>query len=307
MVDKGAFLVKVEEIAAEEPSYRSGGSGTDGTCDCIGLIIGAIRRAGGSWTGTHGSNYSARSEMVDLLRANGAVDLSVGEVVYKAHEPGESGYKLPAKYRTGGRSYNGDLRDYYHVGVVESVSPLRIRHMTTPKPKLDTKLGKWAWHGKLMKINYGSDGEDSGGKPSGDEEDHGMQAATVWSANGGKVKLRASKVTGTAGYRLYDELPVGTAVEVVARGDQWTQVNYGRRKGWYIQTVFLVFGETTIAPGEGQEDPAADGADDGAAGDIAGSDPVTITLQVDRDKAAILLQLLDALVMQLAEATGGRG
>ena len=57
-----SFLEKIREIASENPKYRSGGSGKDGTCDCIGLIIGAIRRAGGSWPGTHGSNYAARYE-----------------------------------------------------------------------------------------------------------------------------------------------------------------------------------------------------------------------------------------------------
>ena len=36
-----AFLEQLETICALKPEYRSGGSGTDGTCDCIGLIIGA--------------------------------------------------------------------------------------------------------------------------------------------------------------------------------------------------------------------------------------------------------------------------
>ncbi len=300
MVEKSVFIAKAEEIAAEEPSYRSGGSGSDGTCDCIGLIIGAIRRAGGNWNGTHGSNYSARSEMVDLLRANGAADLQPGEVVYKAYEPGEKGYNLPGKYREGGSAYNGDLHDYYHVGIVESVEPLRIRHMTTPKPKMDTKLGKWAWHGKLRKISYGG-GEDT---PSGDEEGQDTQKATVWSANGKPVKLRASKISGTAGYRLYDELPVGTTVEVVERGDSWTRVNYGRRVGWYMQTVFLVFSDVVI---EIPEDEAAIQAADTEAGEDLSDNSVTISLRIDRDKVALLLQLLDAMESQLSGVTGGAG
>lgn len=35
-----AFLEQLETICATKPDYRIGGSGTDGTCDCIGLIIG---------------------------------------------------------------------------------------------------------------------------------------------------------------------------------------------------------------------------------------------------------------------------
>ena len=43
------FLEKLREIAAENPKYRSGGSGKDGTCECIGLLLG--RSAGPAATG----------------------------------------------------------------------------------------------------------------------------------------------------------------------------------------------------------------------------------------------------------------
>ena len=42
MVHMQSWLNKVDEIAAEGPSYKLGHDGSDGTCDCIG----AIRRAG---------------------------------------------------------------------------------------------------------------------------------------------------------------------------------------------------------------------------------------------------------------------
>ena len=54
MVTLEAFLSGVAKIKSEAPTYRAGGDGSDGTCDCIGLVIGAIRRAGGGWAGTHG-------------------------------------------------------------------------------------------------------------------------------------------------------------------------------------------------------------------------------------------------------------
>ena len=49
-----AFREQLETICATKPDYRIGGSGTDGTCDCIGLIIGAVRRfrALPGWRGT---------------------------------------------------------------------------------------------------------------------------------------------------------------------------------------------------------------------------------------------------------------
>ena len=150
MISKELFLAKVEEIAAESPSYRIGGTGADGTCDCIGLIVGAIRRAGGSWSGLKGTNYTARNELISLRPISGNADLTIGDVVFKAREPGEAGYD--AKTIQGRYASSPDKRDYYHIGVVLSVYPLRIRHMTTPSVKLDTSLGKWRFHGWLKKI-----------------------------------------------------------------------------------------------------------------------------------------------------------
>ncbi len=142
------FLYWVEEIAGEKPAYRSGGSGKDGTCDCIGLVIGALRRAGGSWPGIHGSNYAARNETDSLSEIRSPADLSVGELVYKHRRPSGKGYSLPARYRSG-----SDLNDYYHVGIVMSVKPLKIRHMTSPGMQLDSRLGEWSHHGWCRRVS----------------------------------------------------------------------------------------------------------------------------------------------------------
>ncbi len=142
VISLNEFLAAVEEIAAENPSYRKGGSGFDGSCDCIGLIIGALQRCGGKWNGIHGSNWAARNATNGLKRIVSNADLEVGEIVFKAKAPGQSGYDLPDRYKK-----DPDQNDYYHVGVVLSVYPLRIRHMTTPSAKVDTKIGAWSHHG----------------------------------------------------------------------------------------------------------------------------------------------------------------
>lgn len=36
------FFSAVDAIQTEAPTYRSGGKAADGTCDCIGLIIGVL-------------------------------------------------------------------------------------------------------------------------------------------------------------------------------------------------------------------------------------------------------------------------
>ena len=63
--------------------------------------------------------------------------------------------------------------------------------------------------------------------------------ATVWAENGKPVKMRSRPSTGC---NLYDELPVGSEVEIVRYADNWCKVNHGIRKGWYIMTKFLGLG-----------------------------------------------------------------
>lgn len=223
MVRVREFLTRVEQIAAEEPRYQHGHDGSDGLCDCIGLIIGAIRRAGGQWRGMHGSNYAARSEIRKLRPIKSAADLRPGEAVFKAYKPGTGGYNLPARYDPGGSSYNGDLNDYYHVGVVVSVNPLRIRHMTTPKPKLDTDLGKWAYHGELIKVEYAGEVEPMG------------QVIISGGNTAAPVRLRKAASTGSA---ILAEIPQGAAAELVQAAGSWSKILYNGVVG-YVMSEFV--------------------------------------------------------------------
>lgn len=226
------FLEKVAEIADASPMYRLGGDGSDGTCDCIGLIIGAIRRSGGSWTGTHGSNYAARYEMRELLPVTDAGELCLGDVVYKARTPGQSGYDLPEKY-----SADPDKRDYYHVGVVTAVSPLEITHCTGPGIVRDTKLGKWTYRGRMKKVAYD---ETEAVEPM-------AQTATVVADSGSTVKMRSAPSTSSG---LYWDVPVGATVQVAEISGSWAKVRYGDRTG-YMMVTFLDMG--------GQEAPETGG------------------------------------------------
>ena len=224
MIHKDTFLANVDDIAGEEPSYQLGHDGTGGKCDCIGLIIGAIRRSGGEWNGTHGSNYAARNEMEYLLPIGHAGDLSVGEIVYKASSPGSSNYNLPSRY-------NGDpdQHDYYHVGVVRSVSPLRIVHCTGPGIVYDTKLGNWSHRGWLKKVSQ------EGETPMSE-----IMTATVVADSGATVRMRATPSTSE---RLYWEVPVGTVVPVSGRQDGWSRIAYNGRAGW-MQDKYLFYAGT---------------------------------------------------------------
>lgn len=225
-----AFIAQVEAIAQASPVYRLGGDGSDGTCDCIGLVIGAIRRAGGAWMGTHGSNYAARYEMRELLPVMDAGELCLGDVVYKARTPGQAGYDLPERYKN-----DPDNRDYYHVGVVTATSPLEITHCTGPGIVRDTKLGKWTYRGRLKKVAYD---ETEAVEPM-------AQTATVVADSGSTVKMRSAPSTSSG---LYWDVPVGATVQVASVDGAWAKVRYSDRTG-YMMTQFL----SIDAPTQGTE------------------------------------------------------
>lgn len=257
-----AFIAQVEAIAQASPVYRPGGDGSDGTCDCIGLVIGAIRRAGGSWTGTHGSNYAARYEMRELLPVTDAGELCLGDVVYKARTPGQAGYALPERYKN-----DPNQRDYYHVGVVTATSPLEITHCTSPGIVRDTKLGKWTYRGRLEKVDY--DGTEV--------VETMVQTAKVTAASGSAVKMRSKP---SASDRLYWEVPVGAEVQVAEVTGSWAKVRYGDRTG-YMMTDFLAL--------DAQEPPEVGGT----AETMTGGELITVqraALQAVYDALGSILQ-----------------
>ena len=231
------FLEKVQVIFHLKPAYKQPGDGSDGTCDCIGLVIGAIRRMGLKWTGIHGTNWAARKEFVHLKKITSVNDLELGEVVLKAYEQGESKWDLPTRYQKGGKYYNGDMKDYYHAGVVTSLNPLNITHMTSPTVKVDKSLGKWGYHGRLTILTKASSDTSPipTPTPTPDTPTSGSRAIVV-SANGGPVKLRQYPSTSC---RTWDKIPVGTEVEILSPGETWAKVNCANRKGWYMMAEFL--------------------------------------------------------------------
>ena len=247
MVGLDAFLRGVQEIKAESPTYRLGGDGSDGTCDCIGLIIGAIRRAVGKWTGTHGSNYAARFAVSGMMRNVSAADLELGWIVFKAHGPMDEGYDLPDKYRVGGAGYTGDVMDYYHVGVVTGVEPLAITHCTkgggVDGVTVDTRQGDWRYAALCTMVDYSD--SDGGG------EDMEERRAVVVSGDGNPVKLRSTPSTDKP---YLAKVPVGTAVEVMQDAQGWAQVRLPSGQVGYMMTNFLAFEDAEETPESGQDD-----------------------------------------------------
>ena len=286
-----AFLNAVDRNAARVQAYRSGGTGKDGTCDCIGLIMGAFALCGETWKGIHGSNYAAREAVNQLHSVTDASQLRAGQIVFKYRLLSDDGYSLPERYRSG-----HDLRDYYHVGVVRSVDPLDIIHCTSPGPIAhDRKLGRWRMAADLKAVQ-GTGKRDPGDDslPGGEMENRSQEkakmsdaayehtagntvTARVESGNGNGANLRASKSVSS---KRLEKLPEGAQLSVISQDDTWAKVEYAGIKG-YVKKEFLVM--------EDEASPIPS----------AGGDRLTIAL----DRAACL-KIYEACAMALGLGVG---
>lgn len=215
------FLNAVNQNVERIKKYELGHDGSDGKCDCIGQIIGAVRLAGTKWPWTHGSNYAARYRTNNQHYVSKANEQNLGDQVYKARNPGEERYDLPSTYKN-----HPDQRDYYHVGVVTSVNPLVITHCTSVDGgiKRDNSLGAWHYTGSLNQIEGGG---------SAVQVDY---KAIVVADNGATVNLRQSPSTKAA---IQNAIPVGTIVEVTEEyNDEWSKVKVEGATG-YMMRKFL--------------------------------------------------------------------
>lgn len=226
MITVEELIRQVLSIESEAPVYRTGGTGKDGICDCIGAVMGAMYRLGRLAYPLHSSNYFARYQTDHLHEVTCAEELTAGEVVYKAAED-PSG--LHERYLPGGTHANGDTRDYYHAGMVVSTQPLIIVHCTSSDGvngfTRDTAIGRWQWAGRVKGVAY-------------KEKETVKATVTVPSGTTANLRLRPSVQS-----RRIDKIPAGTAVSVVERTDEWSRIITPEGETGYMMTQFLQFNQ----------------------------------------------------------------
>ena len=234
------FMAKIDQIYNSNPKRREPGDGSDGYCDCIGLIIGAIRRLGYKWNGIHGSNYAARYETVNLKPITSQSELKVGDIVYKSVPKGNKNWTLDKykRYLPGGKYYNGDLNDYYHVGVVASTNPFKIKHMSS-KMTTDTKVNvynPWNYFGQ-SRILVNAASKQPAPTP---DPDPAIKKAIVVAQKGGTVNMRSGPSKKN---RIMVQIKLGETVTIDKPGEEWAQITYNKFTGYMMSEFLDIIGD----------------------------------------------------------------
>lgn len=239
------FIENVNRIANELPTYRTGGTGADGTCDCIGLIMGAMYALGHKKYDLHSTNYFARYEMDGMYPLTDWQELKIGDLVYK-YRPDNG--ELNERYKPGGTHDTGDPMDYYHVGAVTSINPLEITHCTQTKNingiARDTSIKGWDLYGQMADLEYEDQPEN--------EQPATVALAIVYSDNGDPVRMRKTPTT-TGSYNTITKVPKGAQVDVLETDGVWSTVRWDGQRGYMMSRYLRVIGMTAAEPEKPEE------------------------------------------------------
>lgn len=186
--------------------------------DCSGAFVRAYKACGLSIY--HGSNRIAREYVAALLPPSEA---KPGMAAFKARKPGSSNYQLPSEYLPGGKYYDGDLNDYYHIGLVDSDPQYVINAQSTQTGVVRSRLSaNWCAVGCLKAVDY-----------SAQEEDGMGETMTV---NTDKVNMRTAPDISAPRVEYLNK--GDTVTLVIACENGWDYVTHGHKSG-YVMSQFL--------------------------------------------------------------------
>lgn len=269
-------------------------SGTEtGKVGCAGAFVWAFRQHGISLY--NGSNRLARTQVERLIPINVA-NVVPGMAAFKHREPGETGYALPSGYQPGGSHYNGDLNDYYHVGLIDEDTTRVLNAQGTATGFVASLIGKGGWShvAHLKQVDYGT---------TIDKEVPPMATASICAANGKAVNLRAAPSTSAA--RLA-QLPVGTPVTVLSASGDWAQIIAGARTG-YVMRQFLRGGSAASTNGSAASTNGSAASTDGSAASTNGSADTSGSSPGTADELADIRDWLGHLEQRVTALEGGHG
>lgn len=209
----------------EREKWTYGADTRRGNVDCSGAFVWSYEQHGHDIY--HGSNRMARVEVESLITIDQAM-IVPGMAAFKRRLPGEEYYALPSGYQPGGKAYNGDLSDYYHVGLVDTDTSQVLNAQGEATGFVSSPITQgWTHVGYLTQVDYGDTKEDI---PMSE-----IKTAKVRAESGSTVNMR--KVPDGD---LVERVPVGATVTVSGHQDGWSRVAWDGKTGWIMDKYLSV-------------------------------------------------------------------
>ena len=209
--------------------YVSPGTNDQNGIDCSGLFVKMYRDQGAKIY--HGSNTIFREYCSSTGKLTSESQLQAGMAVFKL--------KAWTDADKSNKWYGKDPGNLSHIGYVDSVNPLRIIHASSAAGCVttDTKIGKWAYWGKLKDVDYGSSPDPDPGPDPEPTPEPETKTMYVYAENGKPVNMRTKPDIHSA---LVERVPVGASVTWLKEdGSGWAYIKYHGFKGWMLE-CFLV-------------------------------------------------------------------
>ena len=214
-------LIDVFQTMYQEHWKYSWSGHTKGNVGCAGAFTYAFA--------LYGINYPNGANAIERNKLSGKLlpisEAKPGMAAFKVRTPDEAKYNLPEKYRVGGSAYNGDLNDYYHIGLVDTDG----KHVLNAKGEKYgfcrdglTKSAGWDYVAYLRNVDY-----------NGDEMP--MQVTYQAKVVGGNLNLRSRP--DTASERVA-QIPDGSIVTVTEDLAGWSKVSWNGKTG-YVKSEYL--------------------------------------------------------------------
>ena len=230
MISVGDIIKVFRQMYQEHWPY-SKGAATKGCVDCSGAFVYAYRLFGK--TIAHGSNAIARKHVEQKLPISQA---EPGMAALKLLLPSEAGYDLPEKYRQGGAAYNGDLNDYYHIGLVDSDPNYVLNAKGEQEGFCRSKIKDgWDCVAYLKQVNY----EERRDDPMPEQQTY-ARVVLPEGASGSTVNLRAS---ASKSGKIVRRVPVGTVVNVLTDQEFWCEIETDGVSGWMMSNYLEYAGQ----------------------------------------------------------------
>lgn len=214
MLDINTMIKSAEECLGWP--YVNPGTNDARGIDCSGLFVKMYRDQGKEIY--HGSNTIFRKYCSGTGKLTAVKQLVPGMAVFKRKDWTDDDKN--------NKWYGTDPGNISHIGFVISVRPLRIIHASTDGMvvKTDTKLGKWAYWGKLKDVDYGNS-----------EEVVVSVEYMFVNTTSGSLNMRSAASSGAG---IVARIPRGEKVAVIEKKDSWCKITYGEKTG-YVMASFL--------------------------------------------------------------------